>query len=218
MAPMGYVMAIPVGYLLGTTVGVAMKRPVYRVPYALVAAGIVAGAPDDSVLISAVILAALVAVTSLETGRGREARGAPAAGALLFGIGKALGHNASGVSSELASLGTACQWLGVGAFVVSLGMLAKGRLGVVQKAVFVTSVATSLLVSATAAAALVLVGVCGLGSASRSARAVGAVGTIGLVLVAFGFLTTLSPPVPPDKWPPILAAFLAIHLDDLLLL
>jgi hypothetical protein len=87
---------------------------------------------------------------------------------------------------------------------------------VVQKTVFATSVATSLLVSATAAAAVVLVGVCGLGSARRSARAVGPVGTIGLVLMAFGFLTTLSPPVPPDKWPPILAAFLAIHLDDLL--
>jgi hypothetical protein len=174
---MGHVVAIPVGYLLGTTVGVAMKRPVYRIPYALVAAGTVAGAPDDSILISAAILAALVAV---------------------------------------ATLGTACQWLGVGAFVVSLGMLANGGLGVVQKAVFATTAVTSLLVSATAAAAVVLVGVCGLGSARRSARAVGAVGTIGLVLVAFGFLTTLSPPVPPDKWPPILAAFLAIHLDDLL--
>lgn len=215
MAPMGYVVAIPVGCLLGTTVGVAMKRPVYRIPYALVAAGIVVGAPDDSVLISAAILAALVAVASLEAGR---ARGAPAAAAILFGIGKALGHNASVTSPELVSLGTVCQWLGVGAFVVSLGMLANGGLGVVQKAVFATSVATSLLVSATAAAALVLVGVCGLGSARRSARAVGAVGTIGLVLLAFGFLTTLSPPVPPDKWPPILAAFLAIHLDDLLLL
>lgn len=200
--------------MLGTTVGVAMKRPVYRVPYALVAAGIVAVSPDDSVFISAAILAALVAVASLEVGRGR---GAPAAAAILFGIGKALGHSASGVSSELASLGTVCQWLGVGAFVVSLSMLANGGLSVVQKAIFATSVVTSLLVSATAAAAVVLVGVYGLGSARRSARAVGAVGTIGLVLLAFGFLTTLSPPVPPDKWPPILAAFLTIHLDDLLL-
>ena len=217
MAPMGYVVAIPVGYLLGTTVGVAMKRPVYRVPYALVAAGIVAVSPDDSVFISAAILAALVAVASLDSGRGRKARGAPAAGAILFGIGKALGHSASGVSSELASLGTVCQWLGVGAFVVSLSMLANGGLSVVQKAIFATSVVTGLLVSATAAAAVVLVGVYGIGSARRSARAVGAVGTTGLVLLAFGFLTTLSPPVPPDKWPPILAAFLTIHLDDLLL-